>query len=127
MHFKELNKGRVVYTNIIDIKIPGVISVSSSVHQPFDWRDLPNGCVLVWDEAHEHPAFSEQDLLKDFTIDESSYDERMLAVDARTDITPALKRKSWRTSIGNVNKPLSVKGRNKRYWSRSLTTWSFRY
>ncbi|MDQ8804160.1 zonular occludens toxin domain-containing protein [Acinetobacter nosocomialis] len=91
--FKELNKGRVVYTNIIDIKIPGVISVSSSVHQPFDWRDLPNGCVLVWDEAHEHPAFSEQDLLKDFTIDESSYDERMLAVDARTDITPALKKK----------------------------------
>ncbi|QNW99614.1 hypothetical protein IC797_08905 [Acinetobacter seifertii] len=91
--FKELNKGRVVYTNIIDIKIPGVISVSSSVHQPFDWRDLPNGCVLVWDEAHEHPAFSEQDLLKDFTIDESSYDERLLAVDARTDITPALKKK----------------------------------
>lgn len=91
--FKELNKGRVVYTNIIDIKIPGVISVSSSIHQPFDWRDLPNGCVLVWDEAHEHPAFSEQDLLKDFTIDESSYEERMLAIDARSDITPALKKK----------------------------------
>ncbi len=73
--FEELNRGRIVYTNIIDIKIPGVISVSSSINDPFDWRDLPNGSVLVWDEAHEHPAFSEQDLLKTFKINEQPFDD----------------------------------------------------
>ena len=66
--FQYLNKGRQVYTNIVGIKVDGVISVASSVGDPFDWRDLPNGCVLVWDEAHEHPAFSEQDLLKQYQL-----------------------------------------------------------
>jgi zona occludens toxin len=75
MIFEYLNKGRQVYTNIVGINIDGVISVSSSIDDPFDWRDLPNGCVLVWDEAHEHPAFSEQDLLKNYKIDETPYDE----------------------------------------------------
>ncbi|RZH11709.1 zonular occludens toxin domain-containing protein [Acinetobacter pittii] len=91
--FKELNKGRIVYTNIIDINIPGVISVSSTIDQPYDWRDQPNGSVLVWDEAHEHPAFSEQDLLKDLQIDETDFFHRIRAVDERTDISPALKKK----------------------------------
>ena len=59
--FDELNKGRQVYTNIVGIKIDGVISVSSSIDSPFDWRTLPKDSVLVWDEAHEHAAFSEQD------------------------------------------------------------------
>ena len=68
--FEELNKGRQVFTNIIGIKIDGVISVSSTIDHPFDWRDLPNGSVLVWDEAHEHPAFAEQDLLKELKIPE---------------------------------------------------------
>ena len=36
--FDELNKGRQVYTNIVGIKIDGVISVSSSIDKPFDWR-----------------------------------------------------------------------------------------
>ena len=91
--FKELNKGRIVYTNIIDIKIPGVISVSSTIDQPYDWRDQPNGSVLIWDEAHEHPAFSEQDLLKDLQIDETDFFARIRAVDERTDISSALKKK----------------------------------
>ena len=69
--FEYLNKGRQVYTNIVGIKVDGVISVASSINDPFDWRNLPNGSVLVWDEAHEHPAFSEQDLLKTFKIDNS--------------------------------------------------------
>lgn len=75
--FDELNKGRQVFTNIVGIKIDGVISVSSSIDSPFDWRTLPNGSVLVWDEAHEHPAFSEQDLLKDFKIDETPYIQKI--------------------------------------------------
>jgi zona occludens toxin len=73
--FEYLNKGRQVYTNIVGIKVDGVISVASSINDPFDWRNLPNGSVLVWDEAHEHPAFSEQDLLKTFKIDESHFDD----------------------------------------------------
>jgi zona occludens toxin len=66
--FEELEKGRQVFTNIVGIKIDGVISVSSSIAEPFDWRNLPNGSVLVWDEAHEHPAFAEKDLLKNYEL-----------------------------------------------------------
>lgn len=85
--FEYLNKGRQVYTNIVGIKIDGVISVASSIDDPFDWRDLPNGCVLVWDEAHEHPAFSEQDLLKNYKIDETPFDELLERLNSDPTIT----------------------------------------
>ena len=85
--FKYLNQGRMVYTNIVGINIDGVISVSSSMYYPFDWRDLPNGCVLVWDEAHEHPAFSDKDLLKDFKIDTTYEDEMIDRIMALSDIS----------------------------------------
>lgn len=85
--YEYLNKGRQVYTNIIGIKIPGVISVASSLNDPFDWRDLPNGCVLIWDEAHEHPAFSEQDLLKNFKINETPFDDLLLKMNSKEGIT----------------------------------------
>lgn len=75
--FEELNKGRMVYTNIVGMNIDGVIRVSSGINQPFDWRDLPNGSVLVWDEAHEHPAFSSDDLLKNYKIDETDFNQRI--------------------------------------------------
>ncbi len=65
-----------MFTNIVGINIDGVISVASSIDEPFDWRDLPNGCVLVWDEAHEHPSFAKKDLLKTFRIDSTIYDEK---------------------------------------------------
>ena len=45
--FEELNKGRMVYTNIVGINIEGVISVSSTIDNPFDWRDLPKGSTIV--------------------------------------------------------------------------------
>lgn len=90
--FDELNKGRQVYTNIVGIKIDGVISVSSSIDSPFDWRCLPNGSVLVWDEAHEHPAFAEQDLLKDFKIDETPFLQQIEAINISQDITTAEKK-----------------------------------
>lgn len=91
--FKQLNKGRMVYTNIVGINISGVISVSSSIDDPFDWRDLPNGSVLVWDEAHEHPAFSSEDLLKDFKIDETQYLERIDTISNDTSITTQTEKK----------------------------------
>lgn len=90
--FEELEKGRQVYTNIVGIKIDGVISVSSSIDEPFDWRSLPNGSVLVWDEAHEHPAFSEQDLLKTFRIDTTEYDKRKRFVEVDQGYTATQKR-----------------------------------
>jgi len=62
--FERLNEGRVVYTNIIGIKIPGVISIQSLPGKIFDWRDLPNDSVVVFDEAHEHPAFNEKNTIK---------------------------------------------------------------
>lgn len=63
--FKYLNQGRVVYTNIIGIKIPGVITFTSSIQEPHDWRDLPNNSVIIYDEAHEHPAFADRNLISD--------------------------------------------------------------
>lgn len=67
--FSYLNEGREVFTNIIGLKITGARVVNSTPYYPFDWRDLPDGAVLIWDEAHEHPAFSERDLLKNYKIE----------------------------------------------------------
>lgn len=77
--FEYLNQGRPVYSNIVGLKIPGVIGVDSTAHHPFDWRDLPNDAVLFFDEAHEHPAYSERDLLKSLTIDE--YEQKLKQID----------------------------------------------
>lgn len=63
--FERLNEGRIVYTNIVGIKIDGVICVNSTIDNPFDWRDLPNDSVVIWDEAHEHPAFADRNLIQD--------------------------------------------------------------
>lgn len=63
--FKHLNDGRFVYTNIIGINIPGVFTFSSGIDNPHDWRDLPNGSVVIYDEAHEHPAFADRNLIQD--------------------------------------------------------------
>ncbi|AXY56192.1 hypothetical protein CDG60_06160 [Acinetobacter chinensis] len=65
---------RIIFTNIIGMNYPGVVSIRSTTHKPFDWRDLPNGSILFYDECHEHPAFSDEDLLKDMTVDVSEYD-----------------------------------------------------
>lgn len=54
---------RRIYTNIIGINYPGVLSIHSTAENPFDWRDLPDGSIVFYDEAHEHPAFSAKDLL----------------------------------------------------------------
>ncbi|WP_151838138.1 MULTISPECIES: zonular occludens toxin domain-containing protein [unclassified Acinetobacter] len=98
--YEYLNKGRQVYTNIIGIKIPGVLSVSSGIGDPFDWRDLPNGSVLIWDEAHEHPAFSEKDLLKNFKIDETRFDEWLEHLNS----DPNLSTTKIRENIAKVEK-----------------------
>lgn len=63
--FERLNEGRIVYTNIVGIKIDGVICVNSTIDNPFDWRDLPNDSVVIWDEAHEHPGFADRNLIQD--------------------------------------------------------------
>lgn len=77
--FEYLNQGRPVYSNIVGLKVTGVINVDSTSQKPFDWRDLPNDAVLFFDEAHEHPAYSERDLLKNLTIE--SYEQDLKNVD----------------------------------------------
>lgn len=62
------NPNRMIFTNIIGINIPGVLPITSSSSKPFDWRDLPDGSLIVFDEAHEHPAFSKTDLLKSYQL-----------------------------------------------------------
>lgn len=65
---------RHIVTNIIGINYPGVISVNGSLHKPVDWRDYPNGTIFIYDEAHEHPAFSKDDLMKDLQVDTRDLD-----------------------------------------------------
>ena len=70
------NPDRLIFTNIIGCKLPGVLPARSTPNQPFDWRNLPNGSLYVHDEAHEHPAFCKNDLLKDKDlISRDIYDE----------------------------------------------------
>ena len=89
--FEYLNQGREVYTNIIGLKITGVRNIESTPNDPFDWRDLPPESVLVYDEAHEHPAFSERDLLKN--LKNEYYEDRLKAILKIPDISDT-KRKS---------------------------------
>lgn len=80
------NPNKLIYTNIIGCTYPGVILIQSTTHKPFDWRDLPNGATLIYDEAHEHPAFSKDDLLKTFQIDDSECIKNIAAINARDDL-----------------------------------------
>lgn len=97
--FKELNKGKLVYTNIIGITIPGVIVLTSTPTNPIDWRDLPNGSVLVLDEVHEHPSYSESDLLKTLTLPD--FEELLRKVEY---IADAKERKEKREYLQSVYK-----------------------
>ena len=62
------NPNRLIFTNIIGLNIPGVLPIVSSANKPFDWRDLPDGSLVVYDEAHEHPAFAKTDLLNNYQL-----------------------------------------------------------
>lgn len=88
--FEYLNEGREVYTNIIGLKISGVRIIESNALHPFDWRDLPPESVLIYDEAHEHPAFSERDLLRNFKIE--YWENELKRISSLTDITDAKKK-----------------------------------
>jgi len=77
---------RMIYTNIVGCTYPGVILIHSTTDKPFDWRDLPNGSLLIYDEAHEHPAFSKDDLLKTFEIDDSIYLKRVAEINSNTEL-----------------------------------------
>lgn len=59
MIFEYLADGRRVYSNISGLKIAEVLPISST----YDWRDLPDGSVVIYDEGHEHPAFSKEDII----------------------------------------------------------------
>lgn len=59
MIFEYLKEGRRVYANIDQLKIAEVLPIPHNA----DWRDLPDGSVVIYDEAQEHAAFSADDLL----------------------------------------------------------------
>jgi len=60
-----LNQGREVYTNILGLNIEGVRKFDMNTPNVHDWRDLPNDSVVIYDECHEHPAFSSENLVED--------------------------------------------------------------
>lgn len=70
--FDLLNKNYIVYANIVGLKIPGVLHIST--HE--DWRNLDNfkriqpdladrPIAVFYDECHEHPAFARDNLIAD--------------------------------------------------------------
>ena len=69
--FNFLNDGRNVWTNISGIKISGVRTFEDDKSNPFDWRKLEAGSVVIYDEAQKHPAFSKRDLLKNYAKEEA--------------------------------------------------------
>ena len=85
------NPHRLIFTNIVGCTYPGVILIQSTANKPFDWRDLPNGSLLFYDEAHEHPAFSKEDLLKTYQIDDSECIKNIAKIN--TDINLKVKEK----------------------------------
>lgn len=112
---------RLIVTNIIGMNYPGVISMTSTINKPADWRDWPNGTIFIYDECHEHPAFSSEDLLKDLWIDEKPYDERITKINARTDIN-SLEKKNLIDSVNKERKMALVKKKEGIYdIARSLT------
>lgn len=60
MIFEYLKQGRRVYANIDQLKIEEVLPIPHNA----DWRDLPDGSVVIYDEAQEHAAFSNDDLIQ---------------------------------------------------------------
>jgi len=105
--YEHLNKGYVVYSNILGLKVPGVIKIDSDC----DWRDLDHfrritpgmektPIAVFYDEAHEHPAFAEKDLLKNFYIDRTDYDFEIDFINI--DDTLSVTQKKQR--IDDVNK-----------------------
>jgi zona occludens toxin (predicted ATPase) len=91
---------RRIYTNIVGMNYPGVILIQSTADKPFDWRDLPNGAILIYDEAHEHPAFSSENLLKTFALDDS---ELILKI-AELNTNDSLKVKDREEQIRQLRK-----------------------
>ena len=105
--YEHLNKGYVVYSNILGLKVPGVIKIDSDC----DWRDLDHfrrtnpgmektPIAVFYDEAHEHPAFSEKDLLKNYYIDRTDYDFEIDFISIDDSLTATQKKQK----IDDVNK-----------------------
>ena len=67
--FEFLNDGRNVWTNIDGINISGVRKFEDDLENPFDWRKLDHGSVVIYDEAQKHPAFAKRDMLKKYPKD----------------------------------------------------------
>ena len=67
--FEFLNDGRNVWTNIDGINISGVRKFDDDLENPFDWRKLDHGSVVIYDEAQKHPAFAKRDMLKKYPKD----------------------------------------------------------
>lgn len=77
MIFEYLAQGRRVYSNIDQLKIAEVLPLPHNA----DWRDYPDGSVIIYDEAQEHVAFSSDDLtdFEDFEEPEQLENENVTA------------------------------------------------
>lgn len=81
MIFEYLREGRRVYSNIDQLKIEEVLPIPSNA----DWRDYPDGSVIIYDEAQEHAAFSSDNLIDfpDYIESEQQDNETVTAYNLR--------------------------------------------
>lgn len=81
MIFEYLAQGRRVYSNIDQLKIAEVLPLPHNA----DWRDYPDGSVVIYDEAQEHAAFSSDDLIDfdEYTESEQFENEKITEYNAR--------------------------------------------
>lgn len=109
MIFEFLKEGRRVYANIDQLKIAEVLTIPSDA----DWRDLPDGSVVIYDEAQEHPSFSKRDLtrfeefIEPAQLDNeniTTYKERIRQAKKSYDI----RKKAYLTHIEDVAASLQV-------------------
>lgn len=112
---------RRIYTNIVGMNYPGVILIQSTLQKPFDWRDLPNGSILFYDEAHEHPAFCSDDLLTTYEIDDGDYIKEIATINIRNDLKVKEREELLRIAKERQKRKLEKAKEDIRDIGRSLT------
>lgn len=109
MIFEYLAEGRRVFSNIAGLKIAEVLPIPSDQ----DWRDLPDGSVVIYDEAHEHPAFSREDIIyfPEFEEPEQNEGENITTYKDRLSKLKKIyekEKKRHRDSILDISRALTI-------------------
>ncbi len=109
MIFEYLKDGRRVYANIDQLKIDEVLPIPHNA----DWRDLPDGSVVIYDEAQEHASFSADDLIDfpEFVESEQLNNESITAYKTRLSLEKKeydREKKKYMESIKDIARGFQI-------------------